>query len=101
MLHSKTKTGVFFVKHSCFFSFTKMRVSEKEVVLSDCFREFPCLYDKRTPEYHQRDDTGNCWKEVAKIAGLENGKIPFVFFQTLFLHHKMTRNYRTNTIAML
>ena len=50
-----------------------MRVSEQDVVLSDCVREFPCLYDKRTPEYHQRDVTENCWKEVANKAGLENG----------------------------
>ena len=78
-----------------------MRIFEQDVVLSDYVREFPCLYDKRTPEYHQRDVTRNCWKEVANEAGLENGKIPFVFFQTLFLHHKMIRNHRTNIIAML
>ena len=58
-----------------------MRLSEQDVVLSNCVREFPRLYDKRIQEYHQRD-TGNCWKEVANKAGLENGKIPFVFFQT-------------------
>ena len=78
-----------------------MRISEQDVVLSDYVREFPCLYDKRTPKYHQRDVTGNCWKEVANKAGLENGKIPFVLFQTLFLQHKMIRNHRTNIIAML
>ena len=50
-----------------------MIVSEQDVVLSDCVREFPCLYDKGTPEYHQRGVTGNCWKEVANKAGLENG----------------------------
>ena len=93
---------MFFVAQAqLFFSFTKMRVSEQDVVLSDCVRNFPCLYDKRTPKYNQRDVTGNCWKEVANKAGLENGKIPFVFLQTLFLHLKMTRNHRTNTIAML
>ena len=58
-----------------------------------------CLYYKRTPEYHQRDVTGNCWKEVVNKAGLENGKIPFVLFQTL--HYKITRNHRANTITML
>ena len=63
-----------------------MRVSEQDVALSDCVHEFPCLYDKRTPEYCQRDVIGNCWKWVENKAGLENGKIPFVFFQTLFLH---------------
>ena len=73
-----------FCKAQLFFSFTKMRVSEQDIVLSDCVREFPCLYDKRTPEYHQRDVTGNCWKEVANKVGLENGKIPFVFFCTLY-----------------
>ena len=78
-----------------------MRFSEQDVVLSDCNHEFPCLYDKRTPEYRQRDVTGNCWKEVANRAGLENGKITFVFFQTLFLHHKIKTNHRTNTIVML
>ena len=97
----ENKNRSIFCKAQLLFSFTKMRVSEQDVVSSDCVREFPCLYDKRTPEYHQRDVTGNCWKEVANKAGLENGKIPFVFFQTLFLHHKMTRNHRTNTIAML
>ena len=61
-----------------------MTVSEQDVVFSDCVRKFPCLYNKRTLEYHKRDVTGNCWKEVANKAGLENGKIPFVFFQTLF-----------------
>ena len=66
------------------FSFNKMRVSEQGIVLSDCVREFPCIYDKRTPEYHQRDVTGNCWKEVVNEAGLENGKIPFVFFKLYF-----------------
>ena len=78
-----------------------MRVSEQDIVLSVCVREFPCLYDKRTLEYHQKDVTGNCWKEVANKTGLKNGEIPFVFFQTLFLHHKMTRNHRTNTIGKL
>ena len=48
------------------------------------------LYDKRTPEYHQRDVTGNCCKEVANKAGLENGKILFLLFQTLFFNHKTT-----------
>ena len=47
--------------------------------------EFPCLYDKQTPECHLRDVAGNCWKEVANKAGLENGKIPFLLFQTFFL----------------
>ena len=63
-----------------------MRVSEQDVALSDCVHEFPYLYDKRTPEYLQSYVSGNCWNEVANKAGLENGKIPFVFFQTLFLH---------------
>ena len=49
------------------------------------------LYDKRTPEYHQRDVTGNCCKEVANKAGLENGKILFLLFQTLFFNHKTTK----------
>ena len=71
-----------FCKAQLFFSFTKMRISEQDVVLSDCVREFSCPSDKRTPEHHQRDVTGNCWKEVANKTGLENGKIPFVFFQT-------------------
>ena len=78
-----------------------MRVFDQNVFLSDYVREFPCIYDKQTPEYHQRDVTRNCCKEVANEAGLENDKIPFVFFQALFLHRKMTRNHRTNTIAML
>ena len=60
-----------------------MRVSEQDVVLSDCVREFLCLYDKQTPEYQQRDVTGNCWKKAANKAGLENGKIAFVFFPNL------------------
>ena len=47
-----------------------MRVSEQDFVLSDCVREFPCLYDKWTPEYRQRDVTGNCWNEVANKAGV-------------------------------
>ena len=68
-----------------------MRVSEQDIVLSDCIREFPCLYDKRTPEYHQRDVAGNCCKEVANKAGLENGKILFLLFQTLFFNHKTTK----------
>ena len=64
---------MFFVaKAQLSFSFTKMRISEQDVVLSDCVRKFPCLYDKRTPKYNQRDVTGNCWKEVANKAGLEN-----------------------------
>ena len=66
-----------------------MKVTEQEVVSSYCVREFPCLYDKRTPEYHQRDVAENCCKEVVNKTGLENGKIPFVFF------------HKTNTIAML
>ena len=57
-----------------------MRVSEQDAVLSDCVHEFSCLYNKWTPEYHQRDVTGNCWKEVANKAGLEDGKIPFVIY---------------------
>ena len=76
-----------------------MRVSEQDVVLSDCVSEFPCLYDKQKPDYHQRDATGNCWKKVVNKTGLENGNCsPYVF---LNLHHKITRNHRTNTIAML
>ena len=59
-------------------------MSEQVVVLSNYFRVFPCLPDKRTPEYHQRDVTGSCREEVASKAGLENGKMPFVSFQTLF-----------------
>ena len=78
-----------------------MRVSEQNIVLSDCVRKFPCLYDKRTPEYYQRDVTGNRWKEVENTAELENDKIPFVFFETSFLHHKMKRSHRKNIIAML
>ena len=78
-----------------------MRVSEQDVLLSYCVCEFPCLYDKQTVEYHQRDVTENCWKEVANKARSESSKIPFEFFQTLFFHHKMTRNHRRNTIAML
>ena len=96
----ENKNRRIFHKAQFLFSFTKMRVSEQDVVLSDCVREFLCLYEKRTPEYHQRDATGNCWKEAANKAGLENDKIPFVLFQTLFLHHKKTGNHRTNTIAM-
>ena len=42
-----------------------MRISQQDVVLSDFLHEFPCLYDKRAPEYHQRGVTGNRWKEVA------------------------------------
>ena len=61
-----------------------MRVSEQDVLLSDCLRKFPCLYDKQTPEYLQKNVAEDCWKEVANKTGLENGKIPFVFFQTLF-----------------
>ena len=52
-----------------FFSYTKMRVSEQGVVLSDCLRKFPCLYDRQTSEYHQINVTENCWKEVANKAG--------------------------------
>ena len=78
-----------------------MRVSEQNIVLSDCVRGFPCLYDKRTPEYYQRDVTGNRWKEVENTAELENDKIPFVFFETSFLHHKMKSSHRKNIIAML
>ena len=79
----ENKNRSIFCKAQLFFSFTKMRVSEQDVVLSDCVREFLCLYDKRTPEFHQRHVTGNCWKEVANKAGLENGKIAFVFFSNL------------------
>ena len=82
----ENKKGSIFCKAQLFLSFIKMRVSEQGVVLSDCFPECPCLYDKRTPEYHKRDVTGNCWKEVANKAGLENDKIPFLFFQTLYFH---------------
>ena len=78
-----------------------MRVSEQNIVLSDCVRGFPCLYDKRTPEYYQRDVTGNRWKEVENTAELENDKIPFVFLETSFLHHKMKRSHRKDIIAML
>ena len=63
----------------------KIRVSEQDFVLSDYVREFLCLYDKRTPEYHQRDVTRNCWKEVANKAGLENEKITSVSFQTFYI----------------
>ena len=42
-----------------------MRVSENDIVLSDCVSDLPCLYDKRGPKYHQRDVTGNCLKKVA------------------------------------
>ena len=56
-----------------------MRVSKQGAVLSDCLRKFPCLYDRRTSEYHQRNVTENCWKEVANKAELENRKIPFAF----------------------
>ena len=45
-----------------------MRVSEQDIFLSDCVREF--------------------WKEVANKAGLKNGKIRFVFFQTYFCKKK-------------
>ena len=76
----KNKNRSIFCKAQLFFSFTKMRDSEQDVVLSDCNCELPCLYDKRTPEYNQRDVIGNYWIEVANKAGLENGKIPFVFF---------------------
>ena len=65
-----------------------MRVSKQDIFLSDCVREFPCLYDEWTREYHQKDVTGNCWKEVANKAGLKNGKIRFVFFQTYFCKKK-------------
>ena len=61
----ENKNRGIFCKAQLFFSFNKMRVSEQDVVLSDYVREFSCLYDKRTPEYHPRDVTGNCWKEVA------------------------------------
>ena len=61
-----------------------MRVSEQDVVLSDCVPKFPFLYDKWTPEYHQRDVTGNCWKELANKAELENGKISLCFFKLYF-----------------
>ena len=77
-----------------------MRVFEQDIFLKDYIREPSCLYDKRIPEYHQRDVTGNCRKEVASKAGLANGKISFMFFQTLFLR-KMTRSHRRNTMAML
>ena len=77
-----------------------MRVFEQDIFKNDCIREPSCLYDKRILEYHQRGVTGNCWKEVASKAGLANGKISFVFFQTLFLH-KMTRSHRRNIMAML
>ena len=79
-----TFNSTFENKNRSVFSFTKMRVSEQDIVLSDCVREFPCLSDKRTPEYHQRDVIGNCWNEVTNEAGLENGKIPFVFFKLYF-----------------
>ena len=36
----------------------------------------------------KRDFTANCWKGMANKAGLENGKIPFLFFQTLVLGAK-------------
>ena len=61
-----------------------MRVSEQDTVLSDCVRKFPFLYDKWTPEYNQRDVTGNCWKELANKAELENGKISLCFFKLYF-----------------
>ena len=47
----ENKNRSIFCKAQLFFSFTKMGVSEQDAVLSDCVREFPCLYDKRTPEY--------------------------------------------------
>ena len=56
----ENKNRKFFCEAQLFFCFPKMRVSEQEVVLSDCIRKLPCLYDKQTPEYHQRDVTGSC-----------------------------------------
>ena len=56
----ENKNRSIFCKAQLFFSFTKMRLSEQDVILRDCVREFLCLSDKRTPEYHQRDVTGNC-----------------------------------------
>ena len=91
----ENKNGSIFCK-THFLSFTKMRVSEQDIVLRVCVREFPCLYDKGTLEYHQKDVTGNCWKEVANKTGLKNGEIPFVFFETLFLYHKMTSTIGKN-----
>ena len=43
----KNKNTSIFYKAQVFFSFTKMRFSEQDVVLSDCVCEFSCLYDKR------------------------------------------------------
>ena len=82
----ENKNRSIFCKAQLFPSFIKMRVSEQDLVLSDCFPECPCLYVKQAPECHKRDVTGNCWKEVANKAGLENDKIVFVFFQTLYFH---------------
>ena len=76
----ENKNGSIFCKAQLFLSFIKMRVSEQVIVLSDCFPECPCLYDKRTREYHKRDITGNCWKEVAK-QDKKMIKFPLRFFK--------------------
>ena len=64
----KNKNRSIFCKAQLLLSFTKMRVSEQD--------EFPCLYDKRTPEYHLK--TGPLHIAAASRKAMK--KLPNVFF---------------------
>ena len=85
----KNKNRSIFCKAQLLLSFTKMRVSEQDVVLSDCVREFPCLYDKRTPEFHLK--TGPLHIAAASRKAMK--KLPKVFFFLWRRKKLLTKKY--------
>ena len=43
--------------------------------LSEAVRKYPCLYDKKSADFKNKDIKQRCWNDVAKEAEISDGKI--------------------------
>jgi len=42
--------------------------------LAESVRNYPCLYDKKSADFKDKNKKRLAWSDVAKEVGLENGK---------------------------